>query len=94
MEPNPCWEANSSSATQKIISILRNPKFSYRFHESLPLVSILSQMNLGISCAALWNIFFPILCSTIFVLPLFSRLGFSHCLHSETDPSHSPRDDP
>jgi hypothetical protein len=42
---SPSWEANSCSATQKIPRISQNPKAHYCNNKSLPLVSILSQIN-------------------------------------------------
>jgi hypothetical protein len=45
MEQSPSWEANSYSDGQKVPHLLWNPKVNYHVHKSLPLVSVLRQMN-------------------------------------------------
>jgi len=44
-EQSPSWEANSSSAIQKIPCIFRDFRLHYCHHNSLPLVNILTQMT-------------------------------------------------
>jgi len=46
MEQNASWEANGSSASQKISRILWNQGARGHFHNSMPAVSVRSQVNL------------------------------------------------
>ena len=45
IQQNNSWEASSSSTSQQIQRILCNPKFHIHFHNSQPLVPIMSQFN-------------------------------------------------
>jgi hypothetical protein len=44
-EQSPSWEANSRSASQETLHLLRKPKAHYRVHKSQPLVPTLTHMN-------------------------------------------------
>jgi hypothetical protein len=62
MEQGPLWKANTSSATQEIFRILRNPRIHYHVHKSPTLVPILSQINpVRILPTDLFNIHFNII---------------------------------
>ena len=41
MEQSPSWETSSSSASQEIPFILRNPTIHQHIHKNLPFVSVL-----------------------------------------------------
>ena len=45
VEHSPSWEANRSSASHEIPSVLWNLKLHYHIHTSLPPVPVLSQIN-------------------------------------------------
>jgi hypothetical protein len=45
MEHSSPWEANSHSSSQEITRLLLNPKVHYHDNKSLPLVSVLSQID-------------------------------------------------
>ena len=68
MKHSPSWEANSSSASQKIPHILWDPKVHYRIYNSPPPVSNISQINpVHGSHYTSW--------SSILILPFHLRLG-------------------
>ena len=46
MKTNPSWEADRSSASQRISRSLLSPRINYRFYKSPPLVPVLRQTNL------------------------------------------------
>jgi hypothetical protein len=82
MDPNPCWKANSRSATQEIPHLLRNPTVHYRAHKSQSLISIVSQMNPLHA--------HPISLRSILICSFYSRLSVSSGLFHSDFPTKIP----
>jgi hypothetical protein len=68
MEHSPSWEADSHSAGQ-ILSLLWNPNLYYRVNNSLPLMSIVRQINPV-------HTFHPVFLRSFLILPSHPSLDF------------------
>jgi hypothetical protein len=87
MEQSRSWEANSSSASQGIISFVRIPKVHYRVQKISPLVPHPSQINVVLSLppyilSVHFNIILLLVCFTrVFPLKFFMHSILSHVGH-------------
>jgi hypothetical protein len=77
MERSPSWELETLSASQEILHLIRSMKVHYHAHKSLPLDSILNQINADHTLTSCFLKTYHIIITPR--LKLYEMTGFTTC---------------